>query len=289
MTYQKNHEGLNVSELKVSTLVALLILVLSLASLSCLPFKFRRSIAWEDYVSQPRNEPYVLEFKEGIYSLLYYGAFHKVDIEHPQFEDIEERWEEFNPTLAFCEGGIWPLERSRDDAIRKYGEQGLLRFLAARDNIPLKCFDPSFSHQALFLKRRFLPSHIKMYFILLQAIVNRTLRRDISNTEYVHQILKCFKGVKWYNCQPRSLVDFEFLVSKIFPDLGDWRMISSSFFHSVEQGKFLAKIHRQLNEFRDDIMLRNIMAALKKGEKVFALVGRSHVVMQESTLRTKLE
>ena len=66
-------------------------------------------------------------------------------------------------------------------------------------------------------------------------------------------------------------------------------MISPSFFHSVEQGGFLAKIHRQLNEFRDDIMFRNIMAALKKGERVFALVGRSHVVMQEPALRTVLK
>ncbi len=280
---------MNVSELKVSVLLAILILVLSAATNSCLSFKFLRSISREDYFSQPRNDPYVLELREGTSELLYYGAFHKVDLEHPQFMDIEERWKKFQPTVAFCEGIIWPLEKSRKEAIRKHGEQGLLRFLASRDNIPMKCLDPPLYRQAEYLRRRFIPSHIKIYFILRQAAINRMLRRDIDDLRYVGRLLRSFKGVSGYDCPPNSLVDFEFLVSKVFPDLSDWRMISPSFFHSVEQGKFLAKIHRQLNEFRDDIMIRNIMNALKKGERVFALVGRSHVVMQEQTLRTVLK
>jgi len=289
MTYQKKHKGLNISKLKVSALVALLILVLSAASISCLSFKFLRSISREDYFSQPRNDPYVLELSEGTSELLYYGAFHKVDLEHPQFMDIEERWVDFQPTVAFCEGRIWPLEKSRKEAIRRHGEQGLLRFLASRDNIPLKCLDPPMYRQAKYLRRRFIPSHVKIYFILRQAAINQMLKRDIDDLRYVGRLLRSFKEVSGYDCPPRSLVDFKFLVSKIFPDLDDWRMISPSFFHSVEQGRFLAKIHLQLNDFRDDIMLRNIMAALKKGERVFALVGRSHVVMQEPTLRTVLK
>jgi len=267
----------------------LFILVLSVIALSCLPFKFHRPLSWEDYINQPRSEPYVLELKERTYRLLYYGAFHKVDIEHPQFEDIEERWEGFKPTLALCEGGIWPLEKSRNDAIRKHGEQGLLRFLAARDSIPLKCFDPSLHYQALFLKRAFLPTHVKIYFVLRQAIINRILKRDINKTDYVTQILRSFKGVKRYDCPPKSLTEFEFLVSKLFPELDDWRMIPPTFFYSVERGHFLAEIHYRVNEYRDNIMVKNLIAELKKGERVFAVVGRSHVVMQEPTLLSVLK
>lgn len=261
-----------------------IILVFSLSSLCCMPFKFRRSISWKDYASQPRNEPYVLEFEEGTFGLLYYGAFHKVDLEHPQFEDIEERWDEFNPSVAFCEGSIWPLEETRQEAIRKHGEQGLLRYLAARDNVPVKSFDPSFSQQALFLKKCFLPNHVKIYFVLRQAIINRTLKREV-NTLYVTQILKSFKGNTHYDCPPRSSADFEFLVEKVFPELEDWQMIPSSYFHWEEEGRFLARIHHRLNEYRDKVMLDHLRAAIKKGERVFALVGRSHVVMQESALR----
>jgi hypothetical protein len=261
-----------------------MILVLSLSSLACLPFKSRKSISWEDYISQPRNEPYILELEEGRSRLLYYGAFHKVDLEHPQFMDIEERWEDFQPTVAFCEGHIWPLEKSRQEAIRRHGEQGLLRYLASRDNVPMKCLDPPLYRQVKYLRKRFSPSRIKIYFILRQAAVNRMLKRDIDDLSYVQKYLKSLRKIGKYDCPPRLLIDFEFLVAKIFPDLDDWRMIPPSYFHSETKGGFLARIHRQLNKFRDDIMLRNIKLAMKKEERIFALVGRSHVVMQEPAL-----
>ncbi len=267
----------------------LMILVLSLSSLSCLPFKSRKSISWEDYFSQPRNEPYILELEEGRSRLLYYGAFHKVDLEDPQFMDIEERWENFQPTVAFCEGHIWPLEKSRQEAILRHGEQGLLRYLAYRDNVPMRCLDPPLYRQVKYLRKRFSPSRIKLYYILRQAAVNRMLKRDIDDLRYVHRLLKSFKAMSGFDCPPRLLIDFEYLVSKAFPELGDWRMIPPSYFHSENQGGFLARIHRRLNKFRDDTMLRNIMVAMKNEERVFALVGRSHVVMQEPALRDSIK
>ncbi len=139
-----------------------------------------------------------------------------------------------------------------------------------------------------YLRRRFSPSRIKLYYILRQAAVNRMLRRDIDDLSYVQRYLKSLRKIGKYDIPPRLLTDFEFLVSKIFPDLGDWRMIPSSYFHSEKQGGFLARIHRQLNDFRDDTMLRKIKVAMKKEERIFALVGRSHVVMQEPALLDSL-
>lgn len=47
-------------------------------------------------------------------------------------------------------------------------------------------------------------------------------------------------------------------------------------------------MHRALNSYRDKVMLKKILKAVGKNRRVFALVGRSHVVMQELVLWTEL-
>jgi len=37
--------------------------------------------------------------------------------------------------IAFCEGGLRPLKKTKEEAITKYSEPGLLTWLANRDNV----------------------------------------------------------------------------------------------------------------------------------------------------------
>ena len=72
-------------------------------------------------------KPQILNINSKKGSLFYYGSYHNVDINHPQFDDIEKNWDMFKPDIAYSEGMLWPLIKSRERAIKKYGEQGLLR------------------------------------------------------------------------------------------------------------------------------------------------------------------
>ena len=274
-------------ELKSKTKMNSLFLLIALIILySCNTFRPDRLMSWDDYICQPRNAPYVLELDSGRGRLIYYGAFHKVDPAHPQFEDIEQKWEKFQPTLAYCEGNIWPLEESRAMAIRKHGEQGLLTYLAARDGIPIACIDPPLVDQAKFLRTYFAPHFIKIYYVLRQAAVNRMLKKDRHDLRYVSRLLRSFSRINSYNIFPANMVEFENMVCTLFPDLDGWQDIPFSYFHNPNTGGFLFSIHRKLNEYRDQIMIRKVIAALKKGYRVFVVVGRSHVVIQEAILRS---
>jgi len=269
-----------------TTCLIVLVFMVSFILYSCSSINYGRLLTWEEYVEHPRTDPYILELDKKGGSLFYYGAFHKVDPEDPQFEDIEQKWEQFQPTCAFCEGRIWPLEESRTQAIRMYGEQGLITFLAARDGIPIKCIDPSRGEQIYYLRNFFRPSYIKIYFILKQATINKVLMRENQNLDDARRLLKKMEKISKFKCSPANLVQFEHMVSMFWPELDNWQDIPYSYFHSTEKGRFLVDIHRKLTEFRDQTMIKKVTKAIKKGERIFAVVGRSHVFKQQSILRS---
>ena len=271
---------------KASVQMLLLSVLAPIVLFSCTHFRTKRFMSWDDYIRSPREHPYVLELETQGGSLVYYGAFHKVDPAHPQFEDIEHKWAKFQPTMAYCEGTIWPLEESRIKAIEKYGEQGLVTFLAARDGIPVECIDPTLKEQAIYLRKHFPPHLIKLYYVLRQAAVNRMLKKDPHDLRYADRLFRSFRRIKGFHTYPNNLEEMERLLSVRLPNLSPWQEIPYFYFHSPESGGFLTSIHRKLNGYRDQVMLKKVILALKKGNRVFAIVGRSHVVIQEAILKS---
>jgi hypothetical protein len=203
---------------------------------SCSSPKFANLMTWEEYIELKLQGPYILELTYGEGALLYYGVMHTTMADDPQLADIERCWEAFRPSLAFAEGGDWPLEKSREEAIRRGGEQG--------------------------------PPHIHL--------VNKILR-DLSQSTW------------GYRGRPRKLKQFEDYIRKYLPEVEDWRNITPSIFFSPDPDNFVSVMHRTLIHYRDEVMLGKIVKSLKKRERVFAIVGRAHVVMQEPALRTGLQ
>ena len=267
----------------------LLALWLILISFSyCYYRKYEGLLTWEEYLKTQEKKPYILELTTKKGSLVYYGSLHSVNPRCPQFVDIEKRWKIFKPTRVLCEGCIWPLEDSRKRAISRYGEGGLIRFLAAKDRIPLQCIEPRRDKEAIHLSRFFSSDQIKLYYILRQAIINRNMKKDIKNVNYVYGILRELSSLKAFKSNPSTFDEFEYTLRKTLPDLKNWQSIPCSYLYSDDPGNFLSKIHLKVNEFRDHHMIRILLIELKKGKRVFAVVGRSHVVKQEPVLRSEI-
>ena len=265
---------------------AFLVLLSLLVSVSCLYRRYDGLMSWEEYRHLPRGDNYILEVDSEKGALLYYGSFHRVDPSDPQFEDIERKWNAFRPTVAYCEGNIWPLMESREEAIRNYGEQGLLRYLAGRDGVPIRCLDRSILQQAQYLRNYFMAEEVCLYFVLRQSSIHQMMKKDSSDLSYVDNFLSGFAVQYYMRGTPRNLHEFKSTVSRLLPGLENWENVPSSYFYRPEKGRFLAEIHFRLNEFRDHYMLTLLLDELKKGQRVFAVVGRSHVVKQEAVLRS---
>ncbi len=246
-------------------------------------------MTWEDYTKLRLEGSYRLEIEAEGGALFYFGVIHTTTSDDPQLAEIERRWEEFRPTLAFLEGGNWPLEKTKEEAIRRGGEQGLLRYLADRDGVRSQNIDPSSEAQLRHLSKHFPGAQVKVYYILLHTVLMRTREQGPPNINLVNKILRDLSQGSWgYRGPPRKLKQFEDYLQKYLPEVEDWRKITPSIFFSNGPDNFVAVMHRALNRFRDEVMLGKIVKALRKGERVFAVVGRSHVVMQEPALRTAL-
>jgi hypothetical protein len=247
-------------------------------------------MTWEEYMQLRLQGPYILEMEEGSGALLYYGVIHTKRADDPQLADIERRWKEFQPTLAFLEGGNWPPEKTREEAIRRGGEQGLLRYLAERDKVRTQNIDPPSEAQLRYLLKYYQGAQVKVYYILLHTVLMRTREQGPPNISLVNKILNDLAPGTWgYNGPPRRIKQFEDYIQKYLPEVEDWRNITPSIFFSTEPNNFVAAMHRTLNGYRDEVMFKNIVRAVSKGKRVFALVGRAHVVMQEQSLRKELQ
>lgn len=283
-------------KLRIRRFIPLLFLVVVLSS--CSFYQVKKIKIPEEQFIPPRDNPYVLKVKSKKGELVYYGAIHTIDANNSQNAEIEELWDSFQPTLAFSEGGVWPLEKNRYEAITKHGEQGLLRFLSSRDNVPLESIDSTMRNQAIFLRRQFSPMEIKMYFILIQAVINKRLKRNLEEVRYVDLILKSLVKISssksiarnlsnYYNQDkrtPQNLQQFEYLMAKKFPEIKNWRDFPSSYFYDSRKGKFLPEIHQKLKEFREQLMLAKLIAKLKKRERILVVAGRSHLERLEPAL-----
>lgn len=242
-------------------------------------------VSWTEYNSMPRENPYVLELDFPKGSLFYYGVFHSTDKGNRQFREIEKKWKEFSPDVVFSEGGIWPLENSMELSITRHGEQGLLRYLSRRDGVRVKSIEPKRIKEAIYLAKYFSVQKIKVFYILRQAVIQRMLNKPM-NGSHVRKILGYFDQRPFCNIEPVSVEQFNKFMAGLFPELPEWKDIPETWFYSQPSHPWLPRMFRMVNDFRNRFMVKKMIKEIKKGKRVFAVVGRSHVVMQEPVLRS---
>src|SRR5690349_5775699 len=100
-------------------------------------------MGYKEYGTIRHERPFILKFSSGKGSLLYFGIGHVYDPKDAQIARLEKEFLEFRPTLLLNESGTPPVAETAEQAIEKYGEPGLMSFLAKKHNIPIKSLDPS--------------------------------------------------------------------------------------------------------------------------------------------------
>jgi len=244
---------------------------------------FRHILTYAQYAALRHPTPYVVEVGDAASRLVLFGAPHGTDPAHPVFDQIEAAFEQLAPGAALHEGTAPRLEAQREVAIRRHGEAGLIRWLAARAGFASASMDIPLPAEARLL-RRALPLPEALLFLVVRQLASynrKTARVD-------------FDGY------------FGDFFARIAPGLGlaaiDWPMVEAA--HRALLGRPLAarqvtalqtdpmraelltqRIARRSNRLRDAYMLRRLLAARAAQARVFAVVGVSHAVMLEPALR----
>ena len=214
--------------------------------------------------------PYVLRMDGAKGALLYFGAEHIAGKpSHPQVQEIVKLWQSFRPTLALNEGGDPPVAASLEEGVAQYGEPGLVRVLAARDAIQCRTFEPRRADEVMFLLKHYSAEEIKLFYVLRDVAQNSgSLPADAMNRQVQGSLSYMRRSV---------------------PGVAGWRVISvDDLDPAAENPNRLQSLNADLALFRDAHILDVLEAEVRRGERVFAVVGASHVVMQESVLRARL-
>ncbi len=266
--------------------VASLLILLVALSVAEAQEKNAGIMTYDEYAKVRHAYPYIVELQIGKGALLYFGAQHTNDPKHAQIARIEKLWKEFRPTLALNEGGDPPVLQSVSEAVSRIGESGLVRYLAVRDKVPVRSLEPSRADEAAFLLKTYTPEQVKVFYALRQVPQFRNSKRDETIETHLDFVLgKWLSSVPGLEGSPRNLSEFEQSCLWLSPKLKDWRDVEQSWFDPIKSEAYTNQVSRLSGEFRDRFMVKLLIDEVKKGERVFAVVGGSHVVMQERALK----
>lgn len=246
-------------------------------------------MSYDEYARSPWHFPYVVESTTGHGRLLYIGTRHFFDPGDPQAELIETLWREFRPTLAFNEGGNPPTLDSAAEAVARHGEPGLVRFRAARDGVPVRDIEPPESAIAADLVRAgHRPEEVKLFLVLLAYDTYRRAKSDETPDEFIARVLRVESRTADLPGPPNTVAELATLYAELFPQQPDWRAVPSHWFAPTHTDTLFNRLARRMSQLRDRHMVDLLVDAVRRGERVFAVVGGSHVVMQEAALRSRL-
>lgn len=252
-------------------------------------------MSWQQYAETRHQTPYVLEATRETGELLYFGASHMGEMVGkpilPQTEQIERAWARYRPEVAFYEGrSTYGAELPTVlDAAKRAGEPGVVNFLAARDRVPAHSLEPTLEEEVAELRRHFTAEQVRLYYVL--RCVSQRCTGPGTPEEQVERWLQRREGTSpSLPGPPRSIDEVATMTARLLPHLGAWQDVSAQDRDPIpragRRGTFLSEISRRSSIMRDEQMVRTLVRAVRRGQRVFAVMGASHVVMQESALRS---
>lgn len=248
-----------------------------------LPQPVMNNAAYEAIIST-HLRPYIVEItavNQG--AVIIYGAEHTRDPLDPQIEDIQTRWDNFQPTVALVESQLGILFPVLMDPVETFSEAGALYALARRDDVVTYSWEPPLEvEMAALLAQPFTQEQIALYVILTPYFSNRRFGLPDDPEGMVREAVR--KRSDWPGIED-VFADVEAVDAAwqtYFPDGPEWRDVSDEF----GLPGFLAEIDGNLA--RDDHFIRVVIDLVEQGERVFAVAGSSHAVKLDEALQAAL-
>ncbi|HYG08767.1 MAG TPA: hypothetical protein VD835_02220 [Pyrinomonadaceae bacterium] len=248
-------------------------------------------MTFKEYSRIRHERPYLLQLKSGAGELLYFGVGHVYRVDDPQVVEIERRWAEFRPTLVLNESRTPPVERTRELAVERYGEPGLVSFLAAKHNVPVKSLDPPRMQEINYLlsTKRWTTEQVMLFYILRRVAENNKKTNPRPADELVQEALDATAKAPGFESLPKTLAEFDASAKRLLPSVAGWRTVKSTVFDpNPDLGLYTNDVASASSQYRDRYMVKLLAEEVRKCGRVFAVVGASHVVMQESALKKAL-
>ncbi|MBI3783471.1 MAG: hypothetical protein HY270_08715 [Deltaproteobacteria bacterium] len=242
----------------------------------------RRILSFSEYARIRHPTPYVIDVGGDDTRLVLFGGRHSSDPADPMFDQIVAAFARLSPAFAMHEGTPPAVEADREVAIRRHGEAGLVRHLAARVGVETASMDIPLEDEARLLLGHMSQGDALVYLVVRQlASFNRkTARMDFDGYfgdffERIGPPLGIAK-ITW----PHIATQHERLLGRALAP----RNVTAIETDPMRNDLPTQRISRLSNRLRDEYMLRRLLDAVGERQRVFATVGVSHAVMLEAAL-----
>jgi hypothetical protein len=243
----------------------------------------RHILSFAEYAAIRHPTPYSVDVARDGSRLVLIGVQHSSDPAHPMFDQIEAAFAHLAPTFVLHEGTPPQVEPERVIAIRRHGEAGLVRHLAARAGIDTASMDIPLAEEAAVLRRELTLDEALVFLVVRQlASFNRKTARmdfDAYFGEFFDLIAPALglAAIEW------PLIEAAHI--RVLGRSLDARRVTALETDPTYDVLPTQRIARRSNRLRDEHMLGRLIDALDQHARVFATIGVSHAVMLEPALR----
>lgn len=245
-------------------------------------------MGFKEYGTIKHERPYIINLSTNNGALLYFGIGHAYSYDDPQIAELEKQFDKFRPTLILNESGTPPAAESAKEAVEKYGEPGLLSYLAGKHKIPIRSIDPPrmVEIQHILDQKKWSLEQVAVFYILRRIPENNKKTAPEDPEKIVLTSLTQSAKIPGFESLPKTIAEFTSVVKRLLPEVSDWRKIDQRYFDpNPDLGFYTNEIANTSVLFRGKYMVEMLSNSVKNGERVFAVVGASHVVKQEKALK----
>lgn len=213
-------------------------------------------------------------------ALLFFGALHSKDPEHPQLVTLRRVWNEFKPTVALVEGRMSFFVGTATQGITIFGEGATVYALAEDQGIPLYTLEPPLEAEIAALEECGDRTQVAMFRVLSGYM---SARRGGPVSDFKIQRLLSKRAAPLTDALP-SIAAFDAYFASQFPGLPGWRDLPEEAMWPGKNDTLLHRMATRSNRVRDEHFVRTMVDLAQRGERVLAIAGRSHTIILESVL-----
>jgi hypothetical protein len=146
-------------------------------------------IPLQKYAKLKHKKPYLFNFFKGKQEIFYLGVEHSKNPKNKQFSEIENWFNKFLNThkkkdiVIILENYTPSLVLPKNEMIEKFGETGLVYFLAQKHNLKTICPEPSQKQILKFVKSRKNKTRNILLWIFLNIISNKFKLKEIKKLQ----------------------------------------------------------------------------------------------------------
>lgn len=218
-------------------------------------------------------------------SLLFFGALHSKDPEHPQIAALRHAWKEFNPTVALVESRMGFFVGTTAQGIGVFGEGAAMYALAEETGVPLYTLEPPLEVEIAASEECGDPTQVATFRFLSGYM---SARRGGPVSDFKIARLLSRRAAPLTDAFP-NIAAFDAFYAAQFPGQQGWRELPEE---AVWPGKTDTLLHRMAtrsNLARDEHFVRTMLDLVNRGERVLAIAGRSHTIVLEPLLWESLQ